>query len=74
MITGTQAYAEKAWYPCEVDVWQPPFNDTRQRVQKQYQPLDKAQKKWRVSVFIPHLKDAFWLEPGPEASTREPGL
>lgn len=61
MIIGTPAHAGKAWYPSEVDVWQPPFNDTRQRVQKLYQPLGKAQKKWRVSVFIPHLKDAFWL-------------
>jgi protein TorT len=26
-----------------------------------YTPLDKAQKKWRIRVFIPHLKDAYWL-------------
>jgi protein TorT len=60
-MIGTPAHAEKAWYPCEVDVWQPPFNDTRQRVQKQYAPLEKAQRKWRISVFIPHLKDAYWI-------------
>jgi len=53
--------AEKAWYPVEVDVWTPPFNDQRQREQKLYSPLDKAQKKWRIRVFIPHLKDAYWL-------------
>ena len=53
--------AEKAWYPLEVDVWNPPFNDERQRDQKQYTPLNKAQKKWRIRVFIPHLKDAYWL-------------
>lgn len=53
--------AEKAWYPLEVDVWNPPFNDQRQRDQKVYTPLNKAQKKWRVRVFIPHLKDAYWL-------------
>ena len=53
--------AEKVWYPVEVDVWTPPFNDTRQREQKLYTPLEKAQKKWRISVFIPHLKDDYWL-------------
>jgi protein TorT len=53
--------AEKAWYPVEVDVWAPPFNDQRQREQKVYTPLEKAQKKWRIRVFIPHLKDAYWL-------------
>ena len=53
--------AEKDWYPVNVDVWAPPFNDTRQREQKLYNPLEKAQKKWRIRVFIPHLKDDYWL-------------
>ncbi len=62
LITPTTAQAEKkAWYPVEVDVWNPPFNDQRQREQKLYTPLDKAQKKWRIRVFIPHLKDDYWL-------------
>jgi protein TorT len=61
IIVGTPAHAEKTWYPVEVDVWNPPFNDLRQREQKLYTPLDKAQKKWRIRVFIPHLKDAYWL-------------
>ena len=60
-ITESTVQAEKAWYPVEVDVWNPPFNDLRQREQKLYTPLDKAQKKWRIRVFIPHLKDAYWL-------------
>ncbi len=53
--------AEKAWYPLDVDVWNPPFNDQRQRDQEVYTPLDEARQKWRVRVFIPHLKDAYWL-------------
>ena len=53
--------ADKAWYPVEVDVWNPPFNDQQQREQQRYTPLDKAKKKWRIRVFIPHLKDAYWL-------------
>jgi protein TorT len=61
VIAPSMLLAEKTWYPLEVDVWNPPFNDERQREQKQYTPLDKARKKWRVRVFIPHLKDAYWL-------------
>ena len=64
LIAPAPASAEgekKAWYPVEVDVWNPPFNDQRQREQKLYSPLDKAQKKWRIRIFIPHLKDAYWL-------------
>ena len=60
-ITVSTVQAEKAWYPVEVDVWNPPFNDQRQREQKLYTPLEKAQKKWRIRVFIPHLKDDYWL-------------
>ena len=60
-ITVSPVQAEKAWYPVEVDVWNPPFNDTRQREQKLYTPLESAQKKWRIQVFIPHLKDDYWL-------------
>lgn len=61
VLAPSMVLAEKAWYPLEVDVWNPPFNDGRQRDQKAYTPLDKAQKKWRIRVFIPHLKDAYWL-------------
>ena len=62
LIAPATAQAEKkAWYPVEVDVWNPPFNDQRQREQKLYTPLEKAQEKWRIRVFIPHLKDDYWL-------------
>jgi len=60
-ITVPPVQAEKAWYPVEVDIWNPPFNDQRQREQKLYTPLERAQKKWRIRVFIPHLKDDYWL-------------
>mgnify|MGYP001827208589 FL=1 len=34
LIAPAPAQAEKkAWYPVEVDVWNPPFNDQRQREQ-----------------------------------------
>jgi len=61
ILTTLSIQAEKAWYPVEVEVWNPPFNDQRQREEKLYTPLDKAQKKWRIRVFIPHLKDDYWL-------------
>jgi len=61
VITVSPVQAEKTWYPVEVDVWNPPFNDQRQREQKLYTPLEKAQKMWRIRVFIPHLKDDYWL-------------
>jgi protein TorT len=60
-IAPSVVLAEKAWYPLEVDVWNPPFNEERERDQKVYTPLDRAQEKWRIRVFIPHLKDAYWL-------------
>jgi protein TorT len=55
------AGAVQPWYPVQVDVWQPPFNQTRQRVQRQYTALHKAENAWRICVSIPHLKDAYWL-------------
>jgi periplasmic protein TorT len=53
--------AAKIWYPVEVDVWEPPFNNNFQRQPHQYTPLDKASRRWNICVSIPHLKDAYWL-------------
>jgi protein TorT len=53
ILTTLSIQAEKAWYPVEVDVWAPPFNDQRQREQKLYTPLERAQKKWRIRVSFP---------------------
>jgi len=49
------------WFPVEVDVWDPPYNTERQRLQKSYVPLEKAARRWNICVSIPHLKDAYWL-------------
>ena len=49
------------WYPVEVDVWDPPYNTERQRLQKSYVPLEQAARRWNICVSIPHLKDAYWL-------------
>jgi periplasmic protein TorT len=62
LILPLQTYCEnKAWYPADVEIWQLPFINTAQRTQKKYVPLPRAQKKWHIQVFIPHLKDAYWL-------------
>ena len=49
------------WYPLQVDVWDPPFNNERQRRTATYTPLEKATQRWNICVSIPHLKDAYWL-------------
>jgi protein TorT len=61
VMVPVAAPAGKDWFPVQVDVWTPPFNDQLQREQKRYVPLEKAKQKWRIQVYIPHLKDAYWL-------------
>lgn len=47
--------------PFPVDVWEPPFNQQRHHVRKEYAPLAQAAKPWQVCASIPHLKDDYWL-------------
>jgi periplasmic protein TorT len=54
------AEARDKWYPLEVDVWDPPFNEELKRHKSSYVALEKASKKWRLCVSIPHLKDPYW--------------
>lgn len=51
---------EKAWYPVQVDVWDPPYNTGHKRVLKSYVPLERAARRWNLCVAIPHLKDTYW--------------
>lgn len=60
-LSGSPAMAGQPWFPVQVDVWQPPFNSERQRVEETYTPLERASQPWRVCVLFPHLKDAYWL-------------
>jgi protein TorT len=60
-LASAGSQAGKAWYPVEVDVWEPPFNAEQQRTRQQYIPLDKASRRWNICVSIPHLKDAYWV-------------
>jgi hypothetical protein len=45
VILPSMVLAEKAWYPLDVNIWNPSFNDQRQRDQRLYTPLNKAQQK-----------------------------
>ena len=45
----------------DIDIWNPPFNKILQRERGKYEWLERAEKPWRISVSIPHLKDAYWL-------------
>ena len=56
----SEAVAED-WFPFPVYEWNPPFVEGSERSAVDYVPLEKAGKEWRIAVFIPHLKDSYWL-------------
>jgi protein TorT len=60
LVPGQRPAADEA-KPFPVDVWEPPFNQQRQHVRKQYVPLAHASKQWHLCASIPHLKDDYWL-------------
>src|SRR5215471_15875484 len=59
LLTPAIARAANDAAPFPVDVWEPPFNQQRQHVRKEYTPLAHAAKPWRLCVSIPHLKDDY---------------
>lgn len=61
LLSATATAADNKWYPFPVEVWDPPFDMASLRMRTDYVPLDKASRKWRICVSIPHLKDAYWL-------------
>ena len=54
-VTGAE---ESTW---ELETWVTPFDYTSKTNLVNYQPLEKAQKKWRICASYPHLKDSYWL-------------
>ena len=56
-LVATQVRSE-TW---ALDAWAVPFDYSSQAIATDYQPLQKAQQKWRICVAYPHLKDAYWL-------------
>ena len=55
------AFAEKQWYPFPVYSWDTPFERNSSRTEVDYIPLHKAERKWKICVSFPHIKDSFWL-------------
>jgi protein TorT len=60
LLPGASFAGDSPW-STQVDVWTPPFNTELKREVVTYTPLATAQKEWRIFVFIPHLKDSYWL-------------
>lgn len=60
LVLLTSQVSAEQWYPVDVSLWTPPYNNDLVREQAQYTALPKAQKKWRICASIPNLKDAAW--------------
>lgn len=62
MFTSIMVFAGGTnWYPYTVDVWLQSFNMNSPRASYDYMALDKAEKKHKICVSFPHMKDAYWL-------------
>jgi len=61
LLASVQVRAVDEARPFPIDVWEPPFNQQRQHVRREYVPLAHASKSWHVCASIPHLKDDYWL-------------
>ena len=59
-LSASAGQAADKWWPLEVDVWDPPFNQSLKRRTDTYVALEKASKTWRLCASIPHLKDPYW--------------
>jgi len=45
----------------ELDAWDPPFRYEGRPQSLEYEPLETAQRVWRLCASYPHLKDSYWL-------------
>lgn len=57
-LTGGRASATD-WFPFAVERWQG-LAESSPREMQTYQPLPKAQKRWRLCATLPHRKDDYW--------------
>ena len=44
-----------------LETWKRPFDFTSASQVIDYEPLERASKKWRVCASYPHMKDSYWL-------------
>src|SRR5262245_25311227 len=61
IATSSDGYTASGPVRIPVDVWDPPFNQQRQHVRRDYTALPRASRPWRLCASIPHLKDDYWL-------------
>ena len=50
--------AAESW---ALESWAPPFDYRGVPTHIAYQPLEKAQRHWRICASYPHLKDSYWV-------------
>src|SRR3546814_1317288 len=61
LLAVTALVADKAWYPVEVESWNPPFDMTSPRSTISYTPTEKPAEAVNICVSVPHMKDAYWV-------------
>jgi protein TorT len=52
------ADAALAW---TLDAWDPPFSYDSPKTVREYAPVERANRPWRLCASYPHLKDSYWL-------------
>jgi protein TorT len=53
--------AESQWYPFPVEVSTTDLIPTTEKTITNYVPLEKAERRWSLCAFFPHMKDSYWL-------------
>ena len=57
-LLGAGAAQAETW---QLDAWDPPFRYDGRPQSLDYQPLERAERPWRLCASYPHLKDSYWL-------------
>src|ERR1700750_356482 len=61
-FSGSDAQSQdKKWYPFPVEEHLSPFDIGSPIREVMYTPIEKANKRGRICVSFPHMKDAYWL-------------
>jgi protein TorT len=58
LCLATVGHAQDVWH---LQARAIPFDDSSAGQPIGYEPLDRAERPWRICVLYPHLKDAYWL-------------
>jgi periplasmic protein TorT len=61
MVISTPVLADRVRRPFQVEVPTKIGTPAKKKIVVDYAPLDRAKKKWLLSVFFPHMKDSYWL-------------